>query len=56
MGGEIGLKDFWNSAPSGREVFHPDRVSLLPESARRYLTHAIAPGATSASCYGSSSE
>lgn len=38
------------SAPAERgEPFDPERLSGLPEPARRYLTHAIAPGTRAAS-------
>ena len=42
---EVSLDELWNSAPSGESVFEPHQVSGLPEGARRYLEHAIAPGA-----------
>jgi hypothetical protein len=46
---EVSLDELWNSAPSGESVFEPHQVSGLPEGARRYLEHAIAPGAKLAS-------
>ncbi|MEA1958080.1 MAG: DUF6544 family protein [Chloroflexota bacterium] len=38
------LDDLWNSASPGDRAFQPDIISSLPEPARRYLEHAIAPG------------
>jgi hypothetical protein len=37
------LSDLWESAPSGAGVFQPVNVANVPEPARRYLEHAIAP-------------
>ena len=49
MSKEFSLDELWNSAtPSGR-AFRPDRLATLPEAARRYLEHAIAPGTPFAS-------
>ncbi len=49
MSKEPSLDDLWNSAsPTGRAL-SPDRLSTLPEAARRYLEHAIAPGTLLAS-------
>jgi hypothetical protein len=42
---ETALTDLWDS----RDRFDPDRLSELPEAARRYLEHAIAPGTVLAS-------
>lgn len=39
------LEELWETAPAAQEAFDPDAVSELPEPARRYLRHAIAPGA-----------
>jgi hypothetical protein len=38
------LDEFWNTARASEEVFDPAQVASLPEPARRYLNHAIAPG------------
>jgi hypothetical protein len=43
------LEELWNSAAHGQGVFDTASVAALPEPARRYLTHAIAPGAVLAS-------
>jgi hypothetical protein len=39
----ISLDTLWDSATPTELVFSPDRLSHLPEAARRYLEHAIAP-------------
>lgn len=41
----------WNSPPVTAVPFDPDTVQGLPEPARRYLLHAIAPGALMASTF-----
>lgn len=46
---QISLNTLWDSAISKDRVFHPDEFSHLPEAARRYLEHAIAPGTAIAS-------
>ena len=38
------LDEFWNTARGSEEVFDPVQVASLPEPARRYVNHAIAPG------------
>jgi hypothetical protein len=43
------LDELWRSTPAATETFSPSRVAGLPEPARRYLEHAIAPGARLAS-------
>lgn len=43
------LDDLWGFAPAGEGAFGPRLLSGLPEGARRYLEHAIAPGARLAS-------
>ena len=43
------LDDFWASTTPVPRVWQPSEVSNLPEPARRYLTHAIAPGTPLAS-------
>ena len=43
------LDDLWASAPAAAHVWLPSDVANLPEPARRYLTHAIAPGTPLAS-------
>jgi hypothetical protein len=49
MSQEISLDDLWNSAPPAAEAFDPAELAHLPEPARRYLAHAIAPGTPLAS-------
>jgi hypothetical protein len=39
------LEELWRTAPETTEWFDPARVAGLPEAARRYLRHALAPGA-----------
>jgi hypothetical protein len=43
------LDEVWGSTPPAARVWLPGDVSRLPEPARRYLTHAIAPGTPLAS-------
>jgi hypothetical protein len=43
------LDDLWNSAPPATRTFDPAALANLSEPARRYLTHAIAPGTPLAS-------
>lgn len=45
----LSLNDLWRCAQPGVRAFDPARVSGLPEGARRYLEHAIAPGTPLAS-------
>jgi hypothetical protein len=40
---QISLNILWDSAISSDRIFHVDEFSHLPEAARRYLEHAIAP-------------
>lgn len=49
MTGALSLDELWDSAPRGEEVLGPGTLSALPESARRYLEHAIARGTRLAS-------
>ncbi len=49
MSKEPSLDELWNSVPPSGSAFRPDRLAALPEAARRYLEHAIAPGTTLAS-------
>ena len=49
MNKQISLNTLWNSAISKDHVFHSDEFAHLPEAARRYLEHAIAPGTAIAS-------
>lgn len=49
MGKNLSLDKMWNLAPSGDRTFRPAQISGLPEAARRYLEHAIAPGTRLAS-------
>ncbi len=43
------LDELWNAAPVAGSIFTPAQIADLPEGARRYLTHAIAPGTRLAS-------
>jgi len=43
------LDDMWDRTAGATETFDAGRVASLPEAARRYLEHAIAPGAPLAS-------
>lgn len=45
MAKNISLQDLWDSALVSERSFQAANLSHLPESAQRYLTHAIAPGA-----------
>ncbi len=45
----ISLDALWDSAIPTELVFSPDKLSHLPELAKRYLEHAIAPGTRLAS-------
>jgi hypothetical protein len=38
------IDELWDSAPADGPSFDPGGLTTLPEPARRYLTHAIAPG------------
>lgn len=49
MSKEPSLDDLWNSAGPATRAFEPDSISGLPDPARRYLQHAIAPGTPLAS-------
>ncbi len=40
---QISLNALWDSATSQNRVFHSDNYTHLPDAARRYLDHAIAP-------------
>jgi hypothetical protein len=46
---QISLDALWDSATSQDHIFHLDNFTHLPEAARRYLGHAIAPGTKLAS-------
>ncbi len=46
---EISLDELWESAPISERIFNPASLTNLPDAARRYLEHAIAPGAKLAS-------
>ena len=39
------LENLWNSTQPANQTFEPDGMSNLPAPARRYLLHAIEPGA-----------
>jgi hypothetical protein len=39
------LDKLWESAPAGEGAFGAGLTAGLPEGARRYLEHAVAPGA-----------
>ncbi len=43
------LDQLWESTPPGQRTFEPDQLAGLPDAARRYLEHAIAPGTPLAS-------
>lgn len=45
----LSLDKMWNLVPLGDRTFRPAQISGLPEAARRYLEHAIAPGTRLAS-------
>ena len=49
MAKDLFLDDLWNSALTSDSTFRPVQISGLPEAARGYLEHAIAPGARLAS-------
>lgn len=44
------LERLWRSAPPAEREFDPAAVADLPPVARRYLSHAIAPGAKLSTC------
>src|SRR5206468_7899625 len=46
---DLSIEELWTSAPSSGRAFDAAQVSGLPEGARRYLEHAIAPGTALAS-------
>jgi hypothetical protein len=41
---EVSLDELWESAPVSERIFTPESLTNLPETARRYLEHAIEPG------------
>ena len=41
---KLSLNELWDPAPFGERAFRAADLSRLPESARRYFEHAIAPG------------
>lgn len=43
------LEELWETTPPARELFDPRRVADLPDAARRYIRHAVSPGAKLAS-------
>ena len=49
MAASADLEALWNSAGPASCTFDPARVSAVPDGARRYLEHAIAPGTPLAS-------
>jgi hypothetical protein len=49
MTGVSSLDELWESTPPGQPRFEPDQLAGLPDAARRYLEHAIAPGTPLAS-------
>ncbi len=46
---EVSLDELWASAPISNRIFKPESLNNLPDAARRYLEHAITPGAKLAS-------
>ena len=46
---QISLNRLWDTATAQDRIFHSDDYTHLPESARRYLDHAIATGTKLAS-------
>jgi hypothetical protein len=42
---EVSIDELWESAPISERIFNPESLTNLPETARRYLEHAIKPGA-----------
>ena len=46
---QLSLDALWESVISQERAFRPDDFAHLPDAARRYLEHAIAPGTTIAS-------
>ncbi len=49
MAKQLSLNALWNSAIPEHRTFNPDEFAHLPEAARRYLVHGIAPGTALAS-------
>jgi len=45
MPAAIDLDTFWDTAPTAQGTFRPDTLDEMPDPARRYLAHALAPGA-----------
>ena len=46
---DISLDELWESAPISERIFNPAALTHLPDAARLYLEHAIAPDAKLAS-------
>lgn len=42
-GGPLDLDEFFNTAPKASRTFDPADIAHLPQPAKRYLAHAIAP-------------
>jgi hypothetical protein len=49
MAADVSLDNLWNAAPASARVFSWQHTAHLPEPARRFLEHAIAPGTPLAS-------
>jgi hypothetical protein len=49
MSRELSLEELWESALPGEHVFRPEEYAGLPDTARRFLEHTIAPGTRLAS-------
>lgn len=49
MSSPLTLDDLWNSVVVGRQTFDAAQLAAIPETARRYLRHAIAAGTPLAS-------
>ncbi|MFC2165425.1 DUF6920 family protein [Acidobacteriota bacterium] len=45
----LSLDELWKSTPPAKQSLEPGHLADLPDAARRYLEHAIAPGTPLAS-------
>jgi len=46
---KLSLEELWIAASPAGDVFHPEALRPLPQPAKRYIEHAIAPGTQLAS-------